>query len=165
MSTKLNKNVFVIIAGVAAGASLTVSIVAYIPILNVILCCLCLVLPVFAGATGWYAADQHGVNKDKVVDGLITGLLGGLSFAIGWGIVSVIFTAIFSIVGVSRDIAVSSFFNDISSSEVAVVGAIGGGAGIVGAVFGFFISLVLYGVLGLIGGLIKAVTTEVVKAK
>jgi hypothetical protein len=139
MKTKINKQVFIKIAVISAIIAAVFGVLNVVSTLVVLLSCVvaplaCLawfVIPVIAG---FFAAKEHNVNKELIVDGMVLGGLGGLVS----GVVYAVITSVFSTVSLLLNLGQSaSYLNEC-------------------IIFGTCIYVVAYTVIGGLTGLLYA---------
>ena len=134
-------------------AGFIIGLLMLIPFLNILLSCLvCLAIPLAIGGIGAYSAKEHGATKDNAIDGLKFGFFGTVAFTIPYTIIYNILTSILMIAGVTIN---TGFMSKFSASDATSIASI-----IMGAFVGILLQLIMFCVIGAIGGLIMAAVTD-----
>lgn len=145
MKTKVNKDVLKKVAIGGAAIGLVLGIISAIPILNIILCCFCFLIPLIGVGAGYYTAKEHNAVQEEITDALLLGGMGGAIAGICYGIVTSVIGGIVMVLYEVLDVAISQ---DTSGAGVLAAGA--------GSLIGLCIYPVIYTIVFAIGGAIGA---------
>jgi hypothetical protein len=144
------KNMIMPGVGVGAAVGVILSVVGVIPILNIcnIACCL------WITAGGFAAAYLYGRKaRVEMADGAAVGAIYGVAYAVVATVVGAALTILMGMLGMGLNVAQGAG----AGNALAGFG-VQAGFGLVGAIIGGFLNLVLGVVFGAVGGVLYAAT-------